>query len=70
MSDLFVLNLQCGEAGLQLLTPLEQLAFHRLLCAHHSHLHPHTHTQWKNQTVGDNRIPKTFCPSQRTQTSA
>lgn len=38
MSDLFILNLECGETGLQLLTPLEQLAFQRLLCTHYSHL--------------------------------
>lgn len=38
--DLFILNLQCGEAGLQLLTPLEQLAFQGLLRTHHSHLCP------------------------------
>ncbi len=63
MFDLFILNLECGEAGLQLLTPLEQLAFHGLLCTHHSHLHPHTHTQtqWKVRqlTSCDNRITKT-----------
>lgn len=45
MSNLFILNLECGQAGLQLLTPLEQLAFHGLLCAHHSHLHSHTNTE-------------------------
>lgn len=44
MSDLFILNLQCGEAGLQLLTSLEQVTIQWLLCTHHSHLHTHTHT--------------------------
>ena len=45
MSDLLVLNLERGQAGLQLLTPLEQLDFQRLLRTHHSHLHPPQHTE-------------------------
>lgn len=44
---LFILNLECGEAGLQLLTPLEQLTFQWLLCTHHSLLHPHTEHRGK-----------------------
>lgn len=48
-SDLFVLNLECGEAGLQLLTPLEQFAFQWLLCTHHSHLRPHSRNSLKWQ---------------------
>lgn len=48
MSDLLVLNLERRQAGLQLLTPLEQLDFQRLLCTHHSHLHPpQNRAQWK-----------------------
>lgn len=39
ISHLFILNLECGEAGQQLLTPLEQLTFQWLLRTHYSHLY-------------------------------
>lgn len=39
MSDLFILNRECGEAGLELLTSLVQVTLQWLLCTHHPHLH-------------------------------
>lgn len=47
---LLVFDLQRGEAGLQLLTPLEQLAFQGLLGAHHSHLRARTRTHKHEKT--------------------
>lgn len=59
-SDLFILNLQCGEAGLQLLTPLEQLAFQGLLRTHHSHLCPQARKRVTIFKSAIKRKPKMF----------
>ena len=49
MWHLFILNLECGQTGLQLLTPLQQLALQWLPCTHHSHLQ--TQTDYKHRCL-------------------
>lgn len=67
MPHLLVFDFQRGEARLQLLTPLEQLAFQGLLRAHHSHLHPHTaHRDERDGLRLQHHKNMLSCPGERT----